>query len=83
MCCVCNLKDLRMQSRRLHTCGCSPRMYMNCAIARVLVLISSVCIYSLKVLYIMEEAKSDPEADKLEQGASLQPAWLWLLPTVL
>ena len=42
-----------------------------------------LCIYSLKVSYIMEEAQSDPEADKLERGASSQPAWLWLLPTVL
>ena len=36
-CCACNLKNLRMQSRRLHTCRCSPHVYMNCAIARVLV----------------------------------------------
>ena len=37
LCCVRNLEGLRTQPGRLRTCGHSPHVYMNCAIARVLV----------------------------------------------
>ena len=36
-CCVRNREGLRTQPGRLRTCGRSPHVYMNCAIARVLV----------------------------------------------
>lgn len=72
---------LRMQSERF-AYAIQKITYMWVFTMRVHELCNCASAYFL-VPYIMEEAQSDPEADKLERGTSIQPAWLWLLSTVL